>query len=382
MNIFDTIPDRRASESVKWNAYPPDVLPLWVADMDFPAPPQVLEALRERLTHGVLGYPTEPPGAREAVIGWLERRYEWRVAPESLVFIPGVVTGVNLALQVFTRPGDGVVVQTPVYRPILEAAGRNGRLRQEAPLHRDPTGRYRVDGATFEAAFTPETRAFVLCNPHNPVGRVFRREELERMAEACLRHEALIVSDEIHGDLLFAGERHIPIASLSPEVAARTVTLLAPSKTFNLAGLKASVAIIPDKGMRERFAAGFPGVVGKVNLLGMLALETAYRSGDAWLDEVLAYLQANRDFLIGYTQKYLPGIRVYPPEGTFLAWLDCHKCGIQGNPSRFFLEQARVALNDGEWFGPGGEGFVRLNFATSRAVLHEALERMRAALEG
>ncbi len=381
MSIFDTIPNRRASESVKWNAYPEDVLPLWVADMDFPSPPQVQEALQKRTVHGVFGYSMEPPGAREAVTGWLERRHGWRVDPESIVFLPGVVTGINLALQVFTRPGDGVVVQTPVYRPILEAAERNERLRQEAPLQRDGAGRYFVERAAFESAFTPQTRAFVLCNPHNPVGRVFTRSELEGMAETCLRHEALIVSDEIHSDLLLEGARHIPIASLSPEVTQRTITLIAPSKTFNLAGLKASVAVIPNPKLRERFAGGFPGVVGKVNLLGMLALETAYRNGDAWLDEVLAYLQGNRDFLIDYTQKHLSGIRVYPPEGTFLAWMDCRESGIQGSPSKFFLKKARVALNDGQWFGPGGKGFMRLNFATSRAVLTEALERMRTVHE-
>ncbi len=381
MSIFDTIPNRRASESVKWNAYPEDVLPLWVADMDFPSPPQVQEALQERAAQGVFGYPIERPGAREAVTGWLERRHGWRVDPESIVFLPGVVTGINLALQVFTRPGDGVVVQPPVYRPILDAAERNERLRQEAPLQRDTAGRYFVERAAFKAAFTPQTRAFVLCNPHNPVGRVFTPSELENMAETCLRHEALIISDEIHGDLFFEGARHIPIASLSPEVAQRTVTLIAPSKTFNLAGLKASMAVIPNPKLRERFAGGFPGVISKVNLFGMLALETAYRSGEAWLDEALAYLQSNRDFLIDYTQKHLPGIRVYPPEGTFLAWMDCRASGIQGSPSKFFLKKARVALNEGQWFGPEGKGFVRLNFATSRAVLTEALERMRAVHE-
>ncbi len=381
MSTFDAIPDRRASESIKWNAYPQDVLPLWVADMDFPAPPQVAETLRKRLSHEIFGYPMEPPGARQAVVGWLERRHGWRVDPESLLFLPGVVPGIHLALQVFTQPGEGVVVQTPVYRPILEAAGRGGRLRQEAPLRRGEKGRYTVEKAAFAAAFSAQTRAFILCNPHNPVGRVFSRAELEGMAEVCLRHETLIISDEIHADLLLDGRRHIPIASLAPEVAARTITLLAPSKTFNLAGLKASVAVIPDPDLRQRFAEGWPGVVGKVNLLGMLALESAYASGNAWLDEALAYLQANRDFLLGYAQKHLPGIRIFPPEGTFLAWLDCRASGIEGNPQRFFLEKARVALNDGAWFGSGGEGFVRLNFATSRAFLTEALERMRSALE-
>jgi cystathionine beta-lyase len=220
----------------------------------------------------------------------------------------------------------------------------------------------------------------ILCNPHNPVGRVFRRPELERLAEICLRHDVIICSDEIHCDLVYRGHPHIPIAALSPEVEARTITLMAPSKTYNIAGLECSVAIVPDPELRRRFLAGRCNLVPSVNVMGFAAAQAAYAHGDEWLAALLLYLEANRDYLCAYADAYLPGIRIYPPEGTFLAWLDCRGAGLPADPYTFFLERARVALNPGPSFGAGGEGFVRLNFGCPRAILAEALERMRAAL--
>jgi cystathionine beta-lyase len=249
----------------------------------------------------------------------------------------------------------------------------------ELSLH--PDGSYSIDRAAFEEAITDQTRLFLLCNPHNPVGRVFRRDELERMAEICLQRGILICSDEIHADLVFRGHQHIPIASLSPDVAQKTITLIAPSKTFNIAGLECSVAIIPNDKLRRRFVHAQRGVVSWINVLGWVAAEAAYRHGQAWLEQLLLYLEANRDTLYDFVQSELRGVKMARPEGTYLAWLDCRAAGIQGNPHEFFLQKARVAVNDGKTFGRGGEGFVRLNYGCPRSMLKEALERMKEALQ-
>jgi len=256
--------------------------------------------------------------------------------------------------------------------------------RKEDPRFLRGDGRYVADLDAFRAAVHARTRAFLLCNPHNPVGRVFTRDELAGMAQICLERDLAIVADEIHCDLLYQGQRHIPIASLGPEIEQRTITLMAPSKTFNLAGLKVSVAVIPHAPLRERFmAARGDYVQTQVNVLGYAAAFAAYRDGDAWLGELLRYLEANRDYLVDYVRRHLPGITMTPPEGTYLAWLDCRSAGpAAGDPFTFFLERAKVALNDGALFGRGGQGFVRLNFGSPRSILTEGLERMRRALAG
>jgi cystathionine beta-lyase len=377
---FDQVIDRRGSDSIKWRYYDPDVLPLWVADMDFASPEPVIQSLRERVEHGVFGYSKAPPELREAVVERLQRLYGWQVSPEAVVLIPGVVVGFNLACRAFASPGDGVLVQTPVYHPILRAPANADLTCDEMELTRQSDGRYDIDLNLFEATITDRSRVFILCNPHNPVGRVFRREELERMAEICLRREVLICSDEIHCDLLFTGHRHLPIASLAPEIAERTVTLIAPSKTFNIPGLECSIAIAPNTELRHKLNAARRELVPGVNVMGHVAALAAYRHGQPWLDAVLRYLEANRDFVFEYVEMHLPGVAMARPEGTYLAWLDCRQAGIPGNPHEFFLQQARVALNDGAAFGRGGEGFVRLNFACPRATLVEALDRMKEAL--
>jgi cystathionine beta-lyase len=379
---FDRLIERRHTESNKWRKFGPDVLPLWVADMDFTSPEPVVRALRERVEHGIYGYLAEQPSFYEVVTDRLWKRYGWRVAPDAVVLLPGVIPSFNMAARALTVPGDGMLMQTPVYPPILRCPGNMGLTRDAAPLARRADGHYEPDWDAFVHAVSPRTRLFLLCNPHNPVGRVFRREELERMAEVCARHDLVICADEIHCDLLYAGHQHLPIATLGPEVEARTITLMAPSKTFNLAGLKASIAIIPDPGLREQFVAAKADMVHGVNVLGYTALVAAYRDGQEWLDALLQYLEANRDFLAEYVRDRLPGTGMARPEGTYLAWLDCREAGIpDGDPFPFFLERARVALNDGKAFGPGGEGFVRLNFGCPRALLVEGLERMREALE-
>ena len=379
---FDRLIDRRGTHSDKWQKYGPDVLPLWIADMDFQSPEPVIRALRGRVEHGVFGYLAfEQPEFHELFADRLLKRYNWRVSPDAVVLIPGVIPGFNVAGRVLAAPGDGLILQTPVYPPILRAASSIGLTREEAPLARRPDGSYAPDLDAFVAAIRKRTRFFLLCNPHNPVGRVFSRDELTRLAEVCLRRGLAIVADEIHCELTLDGQRHTPIASLAPEISERTITLMAPSKTFNLAGLKCSVAIIPNAALREKFVAGRVDLVQTVNVLGYAAAFAAYRDGQPWLDELLRYLEANRDFVVEYVRARLPGVAVAPPEATYLAWLDCRNAGPAApDPFTFFLEKARVALSDGALFGAGG--FVRLNFGCPRSILTEALDRMSLALTG
>jgi cystathionine beta-lyase len=376
---FDQPIDRRHSDSTKWHVYGPDVLPLWTADMDFRVAEPVLEALRARVEHGVFGYCYDPPELREVIVDRLERMYGWRIEPEAIVFQTGVLAGFLHVCRVVAGPQDGVLVQPPVYPPIFGAPARNGSVHREAPLAMRPDGRWEIDFDAFDAAADDRTRVFIFCNPHNPVGRVFGRSDLERLAATCLRRNILICSDEIHCDLVFEGHRHVPIASLDPEVARRSVTLMAPSKTFNVPGLRCSFAIVPDPALRRHFIEDHD--FSEVNNMGLAAALAAYRDGQEWLDQALAYLQANRDFVVDYVSRELPGIEMTAPEATYLAWMDCRRSGITGSPQAFFLERARVALHDGAWFGTRGEGFVRLNFGCPRSTLAEALERMRSALD-
>lgn len=390
---FDHPPERRNSECSKWNAYDEDVLPLPVADMDFKSPQPVLDALQHRVAHGVFGYPewlsacksTLLNSLQDLIVERMQKLYSWSIKTEDLVYFPGVVPGLNIASQALVGPRDGVLIQPPVYPPFLHLAKNAGAADQQAPLQRMSDGRYKIDWDVFEQGFNPDTKVFVLCNPHNPVGRVFQKEELERMAASCLDKGVTILSDEIHCDLLFSGQQHMPIAALDPEIGMNTITFMAPSKTFNLAGLYFSFAIIQNPELRKRFNKTKENRTGGVNVLGMVAAEAAYRQGQEWLEQLLRYLEGNRDFLARFVAEELPGVRMAIPEGTYLAWLDCRDAGIledEGGetPYSFFLNRARVALNDGNGFGPGGEGFVRLNFGCARSVLAEALQRMKAAL--
>ncbi len=377
---FDRIYDRVGTDSNKWHRFPPDVLPMFVADMDFRSPDVVIEALRQRVEHGFFGYGREPQELLEVAAQRIGDRYGWQVAPESIVAVPGVVGGVNLATQTFSSPGDGVVLQTPAYPPILHCPEKFGAAPRLARLVQDESGRYTPDWDEFDAAIAG-ARLFLLCNPHNPVGRAFEPGELRRMADGCLANGTLIISDEIHCDLALPGYRHTPIASLSSEIEARTITFMAPSKTFNLPGLKTSIAIIPDQQLREQFVAARADLLRTPNLLGIAAATAAYRDGGPWLDELLQYLEGNRDYVTRFVQERLPGVSSYPAEATYLAWLDCRDAGItETEPCEFFLEHAKVGLSDGATFGEDGRGFVRLNFACPRSMLEEGLTRMERAL--
>jgi cystathionine beta-lyase len=294
--------------------------------------------------------------------------------------MPGVSPGNNVAARVLCSRGDGLVILTPIYPPILRIPGNLGLDARLAELARRADGRHEIDPAAFERVITPRTRAFLLCNPHNPVGRVYTRAELGRLAEICLRRRLAIIADEVHCDLVYSGHHHVPIASLSPEIADRTITLMSPSKTFNLAGLKASVAVVTNRTLREQFLAARADMVQIGNVLGYTAMVAAYREGGPWHEALLRYLEANRDYLAEYVERSLPGVTLATPEGTYLAWLDCRATGIS-DPWTFFLQRAKVALNNGRLFGPPGAGFVRLNFGTLRALLTEGLERMRRALD-
>ena len=378
---FDTIFDRRNTESVKWNHFPSDVLPLWVADMDFAAPPAVTEALRQRVDHPIYGYPTVQKGLIKAIQAHLQRLYHWQVPDEQFLFLPGVVISFNLATQALAQPGGSVVFMTPVYMPFFDLAKNAGLQQVTVDLLQDETGRYTIDWEGFEAAMAARPNLFILCNPHNPVGRVFTRTELERVAEICLRYEVPIVADEIHSDLIYSGHQHIPIASLSPEIAANTITLMAPSKTFNVPGLGCSYAIIPNPKLRTAFNTARRGLVHGANLMGMIAAQAAYTDDSGWLPELLIYLEGNRDYLVEYVKTHIPEAHITAPEGTYLAWIDLRAYNLEPRPCEYLIKNARVGLNEGAEFGKAGAGFVRLNFACPRSTLVEALERIRKALE-
>jgi cystathionine beta-lyase len=384
---FNRVIDRRESDSDKWNHYPADVLPMWVADMDFRSPEPVIQALLRRVEQGIFGYPVGLSAQTrigqefgEILAARLADRYGWEIQLEDLVYLPGVVTGFNLACHAFGKPGGKVFMQTPVYHPFLSAPRNAGLERQEMQLSLLEDGSYGIDMERFEQSLDTDTSLFILCNPHNPVGRVFRQDELVQMAEICLRNNVLICSDEIHCDLVYSGHKHIPIASLDREIAQNTVTLMSPSKTFNIAGLQCSFAIIQNASLRRKFIASHQGLVGWINLMGLTAGIAAYRDGNDWLEQLLIYLEGNRNFLYQFLRKELPQIGMAIPEATYLAWLDCRKLTM-ADPYHFFLDEAKVAFNDGKLFGAGGQNYVRLNFGCPRSTLETALVRMKKALE-
>ncbi|WP_114649087.1 MalY/PatB family protein [Pseudothauera hydrothermalis] len=373
---FDRQIDRRSVPGEKWGRYAGrDVLPMWVADMDFAAPAVILDALKARIDHGVFGY-TEPwPSLIDAVIEHMMRHYGWRIEADWLVWLPGVVSGLNIACRISGEAGDEVFTATPVYPPFLTAPAYNGRRLVSRPLVHDGA-RWGWDRDAVEAAIGPRTRLFLLCNPHNPVGRVFDRDELAWIAALAERHDLLICSDEIHCGLVLDPNRpHLPIAALDEAVAQRSITLMAPSKTWNIASLYCALAIIPNPALRRRFRSAMRGIVPPVNVLGLVACEAAYRHGEAWRQALLAVLRENRTRIDSALQE-MPGVRATPPEATYLAWLDCRDSGLD-DPAGFF-EAGGVGLSDGAPFG--APGFVRLNFGCPAGTLTEALTRMQRTL--
>ena len=371
---------RRRGE--KWALYGPDVLPAWVAEMDFPLAEPVRRAVEEALALDDLGYPL-PPRAEELPALFAERmaaRFGWRPDPRRVEVIADVVQGIYVAVTQLSAPGEGVVVQTPVYPPFLEAVAQTGRRLVENPLVR--AARFEIDFEQLRSRIDAQTRVLLLCNPHNPTGRVLARAELEALAEIALARGLAVVADEIHADLVYPGHRHVPFASLSPEVEARTITLTSATKAFNIPGLRCAVAHFGSGELRRRFLAVPRALRGGLGALGQAATLAAWREGTPWLDEVLRYLAGNRELVARFAAERLPGVVHVPPEASYLAWLDCGALRLEPTPHRFFLARAQVALSAGETFGSPGIGFARLNFATSRAILGEILERLAKAVRG
>jgi len=378
-NTLDTVFDRAGTGSKKWSLYPDDVLPMWVADMDLAVAPAIVDALKKRLEHPLFGYSVATDELRQTLVDHLWHAYAWRVQPEELVFLPGVEPGVSMALKALVPAGASVILQIPNYPPLRNAPANWQLPSIELPLQADADGEYKTDMASLNRAL-PQAGALLLSNPHNPMGKTFGSTELREIAQACLQHDVLIISDEIHADIQFDGRRHIPVASLDPEVAARTVTLMSASKAFNIPGLKTAFAVVQNTELRKRFDAARSGMVDSVNALGLEATRAAYGEASDWLKDMQAYLQANRDYLIETVRDRLPGITLHAPQSTYLAWLDCSGLDLQ-YPQRFFLENARVALSAGEDFGPAYQQFVRLNFGCPRALLEEGLARIERSLQ-
>lgn len=373
---FDEGIDRRHSDSVKWNKYGEAVLPMWVADTDFRAPDCITEALQRRVAHGVFGYGAHPQGLEEATINWCERRYGWKVEPQWLVFMPGVVSALNLCVRAFTQ-GDALsIAPTPIYPPFRRAAALAQRQQLLAPLQLIDN-RWLIDLAAVEEKLTGREELLMLCNPQNPGGTVYSREELLAQLEFAERHDLIVCSDEIHCDLLLEpGVRHTPFASLNEAAARRSITLMSPSKSFNIAGLGASVAIIPNPELRKRFSQAMAGIVPHVDVLALTAAEAAWRDGEPWLAAQCDYLRRNRDRLCSAINA-LPGLRVAPPQATYLAWVDAS--GLEAeNPTRFFHD-AGLGFSQGLDFGEAQ--FVRINFGCTAATLDEAIRRLQAAVK-
>jgi cystathionine beta-lyase len=378
---FDTCIERRGTDSQKWQKYAGrDVLPLWVADMDFRSPPEVIAALHARVEHGIFGYARPTSSTVDTIVGAMHTRYGWSIEPSWIVWLPGLVVGLNVTARAYARPGERVLCHTPVYPPFMSAPRNQDRCVTTVPLALDSARRlWEIDWDATERAVTPDTRIFFLCNPHNPVARVYRRGELERLAEFCLRHHLLLCSDEIHCDLVLDDLPHVPTGTLGSEIARNTITLMAPSKTYNLPGFGTSLAIIPDAALRRQFINASEGIVAEVNCLGYAACEAAYRDGEPWRRALLDHLRGNRDFLLGFLARELPGIRVEAPiESTYLAWLNVVSLGLADPVAHF--ERHGVGLSDGRYFGAKPGTYLRFNFGCTRATLAEALARMKRAV--
>lgn len=384
MTNFNETPNRRSnSNSIKWQFYPKDVLPMWVADMEFPAPKPILRALHKAVDHGVLGYEMPSKALQETAASRMDKLYRWKIKPEAVVAVTGIVSGFSVAVRIACTPKKGVLVQTPVYNEFHEVKNNIGIPLLEAPLIKHVNGNilsYEIDWDIFEKQ-VKKAGMFLLCNPHNPLGIIFSRKDLLKMAELCIRNNVLIVSDEIHSELMMGDNKFSPLAKLSAEIAKHTITLISPSKTFNVAGLFCGFAIITDKELRERFEKEVNHLRMHVGSLGLIAAQSAFSGAcDGWLKELLRYLTGNRDFLVEYVTEYMPQVRLTIPAATYLGWLDFTQTKIVGSPYEFFLKNAKVAASEGKIFGESGEGHIRLNFGTSRKLLEQGLEQMRKAL--
>jgi cystathionine beta-lyase len=385
MTIFNEKIDRLKTASVKWEHMKDifgeeELLPMWVADMDFKPPQAVIDALTNRVEHGVFGYTFVPNSTASVIQAWLKKRHNWQIEPSWVRYTSGVVEAISAAICALSQEGDTVIVQSPVYTPFFNMIEWNKRTVVNSPL-RLVEHKYEIDFEGLEQELQKGCKLFLLCNPHNPGGRVWTRDELLRIGKLCLQYDCLILSDEIHSDLIFKKYRHIPMASLSKELSEKVVTFISPSKTFNLAGLQASAVIIENEALREQFneelkRRGF----SSLNTFGILGMETAYQHGEEWLEDLIDYLQENRIYAINYLADHLPNIHCIDSEGTYLLWLDCRKLKLSDEELRnLLIKKGKLALEPGNKYGPGGEGFVRMNLACPREILKEGLERLKIA---
>jgi cysteine-S-conjugate beta-lyase len=383
---FDIRVERKNTNCLQYDALDrvfgaKDVLPMWVADMGFRAPQPVLDALSQRIEHGVFGYGLKSESWFQSITDWMSKRHQWPIKNEWISFCPGVVPSFNIIVEVFTRPGDGIIIQPPVYPPFFDAVTKRNRELLTNPLRKTDKG-YEIDFDDFKIK-ARNAKMFILCNPHNPVGRVWTKNELEKLASICLENDVLIVSDEIHSDLVFKPHKHNPLASLSPEVADKTITCMAPSKTFNLAGLASSVTIASNEKLRKGFQQWLASFhLDGGNVPGVIALETAYRYGEPWLEELLTYIEANFDVFREGLSCRIPQLSMDKPQATYLGWVDFSKLNLNSKElKKLVIEEAKLGFNSGAVFGEGGEQFMRVNFANQRSIVYEALDRLERALK-
>lgn len=388
MSRFDKVINRKQTDSVKWDYTKKifgveDVLPMWVADMDFPAPDEVIEALHARVNHGIFGYTMPGTKMEKAVQGWLKKRHNWEIDPKTITYSPGIVTAISLAIHAFTSHDDKIVVQPPVYYPFFEIAQKHKREVLYNKLILNDDFRYEIDFADLETKLSDEkTKLFILCNPHNPSGRVWSREELTTIGNLCIKHNVLIISDDIHSDLLLFGSRYTPIASIREDFANQTITCVAPSKTFNLAGLQASILLIPNDSLKRKYhdVQQLFGLLS-INTLGADAMEAAYSYGEKWLDELLPYLEENVVLIESYLHEHLPEVKIMRPESTYLVWLDTRSLNKSDKElQELLLKKGKIALHIGSKFGENGEGFLRMNIACPKDTLMAGLKRLATAL--
>ncbi|MEK5338414.1 MULTISPECIES: MalY/PatB family protein [Heyndrickxia] len=382
---FDTVIERKNTASVKWEQVKQvfgeeDVLPMWVADMDFNPPHEVAEAIKKRVEHEILGYAFVPDSTAEAIQAWLKKRHNWDIPPAWIAYCTGIVPAISTAIQAFTEPGDKVLLMSPVYHPFFHMVEKNGRVVANAQL-KLTENRFEIDWEQVEARLKEGAKLFLGCNPHNPGGRVWTKDELVKMADLCAQYGCLFLSDEIHSDLVYPPHVHVPVASLGDKYRDMTITCIAPTKTFNLAGIKASAVIIPNPELRKKFK-DVQAVNGTsaLNTFGIVGMEAAYRHGGEWLDALLVYLKENIDTAARFIAERLPEIRVMETEGTYLMWLDCRAYGLEEEALKDRLwKKAKLGVEIGSKFGPGGEGFIRMNIACPRKILMEGLNRLEKA---
>lgn len=384
---FDKVIDRRGTGAIKFEALETmfgdaDLLPLWVADMDFETPEFITEALRRRLDHSLFGYTVEPADYRPTIVKWIADHHGWNVRSEWMAYIPGIVKGIGMAINVFVGEDEKVIIQPPVYHPFRLTPEGNKRKVVFNPLIENADGTYSMDFDNLAEVADEKCRLLILSNPHNPGGIVWDRETLQRLAKFCHERGIIVISDEIHCDMALYGHKHIPFASVSDEAAACSITFGAPSKTFNIAGIVSSYAIVPDEKLRDRFFSWLTAnEFDAPTMFATIATTAAFKEGEEWRREMLEYIQGNIDYVIEYCAEHIPQIKPRRPQASFLIWLDCRGLGLSHDALiELFVKKARLALNDGEMFGPGGEGFMRLNIASPRSIIRQALEQLKEAI--